>query len=658
MKKVTGWGSSHSSQLDPESKRHIPRGNGQAYNDASTLDKGAWRQAPKSEPEIEPGTFNVTVGAGMSVSELLSFLALHGRTLDVVPGSGWASVGGMVAAEVHGKNHHRTGTISGLIVSFVLESPSGTKVVSRTNESDLFFATIGGMGLTGLITTATLKTSELKGSKVLLSRTKVKFDNLFEVLVREAQSKPLGAVASIDAYSRVALVESGSPIDDEASPEFKVREIPAPSFLRFNRFTVRAANFLRYGMREKALEKVTFAKWFYPLSSMPHWTKYHGRNGLWQYQFSIVDSPENRSFIISAIGDISTSSTVTLSTLKYLGDGTSEGMLGFTQKGWTLAMDICVPSEFKKREKLKQLLHDMDAQIASRGGRLYLTKDARALPSVIEKMYPNLTTWRHIVNHEDPDSIVDSDLSRRVGLRKAHVFESSSRLILLGGNSTIAKSIANVYESKLASEDKGLTVFQGVRNPSVGQHHFDASNKESFSILNRLETRSGTQNVIVVAAGTLSDGFDSKTVSEDPSWGVVEATAGSYESLKAAGGGTLIVLSSGGIAVPRAGRAIYVAGKAALDSYTRGLMEVSQADNIDILLVRPSFVYSEMTKKLRPPKDAIRPIHVARLTVDALSRGGNQIVWTPRMAAAKYLVALILPGMARKVLNKNHVEIN
>jgi decaprenylphospho-beta-D-ribofuranose 2-oxidase len=656
MEDVTGWGRSHTSRLNSKAANYIPRGNAQAYNDASTLDNGAWAVAPKTAPVLDESTLNVTVGAGYSVSELLTFLGKRGRTLSVVPGSGWASIGGMLAAEVHGKNHHHVGTVASIVVSFILESPSGVKTVSRTENKDLFFATISGMGLTGLITSVTLKTSELKGTSVRVKRTKTSLDDMFDVLKKEAEAAPLGALASIDAYSKIAMIESGTVVKNAHAVDFEVVESMAPSFLRFNRLSIIAANFMRYRMNNNSGGIVSFAQWLYPLSTLPHWSRYHGRDGMWQYQFSIKDSVNSRKAILFIINAISKYATVTLTTLKYLGSGTSEGLLGFTQAGWTLAVDVKVPSNAKKREYLRALLHEFDAGLAMMGGRLYLTKDARCVPSVVERMYSELKLWRSIVDKHDPHGLVDSDLSRRVGLRKPYSYPFNNNLVVLGGNSSIAMSLTNEYESRLASEKVGLNVVNGVRKPKPNQVLFDAMDRKSFSILNNLKEDAWAKNVVVVAAGLLSDGYASKTIAEDPSWGVVEATGASYERLKAIGGGTLVVLSSGGIAVPRAGRAVYVAGKAALDSYTRGLMEISQKDNINIVLVRPSFVLTKMTSKLHAPKDAITPKQVAELTVDAIVKGGNHLVWTPRLAGIKYLVALVLPSLARKVLNKNHVE--
>jgi decaprenylphospho-beta-D-ribofuranose 2-oxidase len=656
MKQVTGWGNSHVSNLDPGGRRYIPRGNAQAYNDASTLDQGAWKHAPKTEPVLDSVTGEVSVGAGLAVSELLTFLAMNGRTIEVVPGSGWASVGGMLASEVHGKNHHYVGTIASIVVGFDLESPSGVKHVSRDKNKDLFFATMSGMGLTGLITKVSLQTVKLNGTCVSVDRTKANLLEVFAELKKAVETHKLGAVASIDAYGGLALIEAGSESTGPNSPNFKVSKSLAPAFIRFNRLTVFAANTLRYKLKTKPSSQVSFSKWLYPLSAMPHWSKYHGRNGMWQYQISLSDSTENRSLILSIIESVKSNSLVTLTTLKYLGDGTSQGLLGFTQNGWTLAMDIKIPSNSQRKQQLLAILHSFDSTVADLGGRIYLTKDARALPSVVSRMYPSLLAWRKIVDREDPNGEVESDLSLRVGLRNSIHHAQKNTMLILGGNSTIAISLASHYESFSAATGKGLDVISGVRNPIGNQHKFDAQDRRTYDIMSDLKNRANSRPVIVVAAGSLSDGYSSETIANDPSWGVVEATAFAYESLKAAGGGTLVVLSSGGIAVPRAGRAIYVAGKAALDSYTRGLMEISQSDGIDVVLVRPSFVFTRMTENLKAPKDAITPETVSMLTLRAIISGGNHLVWTPPLAAIKYLVALLLPKLARKVLNKNHVE--
>jgi hypothetical protein len=233
--------------------------------------------------------------------------------------------------------------------------------------------------------------------------------------------------------------------------------------------------------------------------------------------------------------------------LKYLGDGTSQGLLGFTQNGWTLAMDIKIPSNSQRKQQLLAILHSFDSTVADLGGRIYLTKDARALPDVVSRMYPSLPAWRKLVDREDPNGKVESDLSLRVGLRNSIRHAQKNTMLILGGNSTIAISLASHYESFSAATGKGLDVISGVRNPIGNQHKFDAQDRRTYDIRSDLKNTANSRSVIVVAAGSLSDGYSSETLANDPSSGVVEATAFAYESLKAVGGGTLVVLSSGGM---------------------------------------------------------------------------------------------------------------
>lgn len=406
----------------------IARGLGRSYGDAAQNAGGRvldmTELAGLREADLETGV--VTVSAGTSLDKLLRMLLPRGWFPAVTPGTRFVTVGGAIASDVHGKNHHLDGGFCDHVLSFELISPgTGRQVVIPGDE--VFAATAGGMGLTGVIAAATLQLVRVQTSRIrqdteraadlddLMARME-DGDDRFRYSVAWldtlAQDRRLGRGvltrgdhASLD---ELPASQRGNPFDP---PPGSLLSVPPgmPSRL-LGRATARAFNEIWY-QKAPRLERariVPLHRFFYPLDAVTDWNRIYGRRGFVQYQFVV---PFGHEAVVRKVLEriAATRCPSFLAVLKRFGPG--RGSLSFPIPGWTLALDL--PA---RTPGLAELLDGLDRLVAGCGGRVYLTKDSRMLPELVAEMYPGLERWRGIRARLDPDHQMMSDLDRRLGL--------------------------------------------------------------------------------------------------------------------------------------------------------------------------------------------------------------------------------------------------
>ena len=404
----------------------IPRGLGRSYGDSANNSGGLALSSDKlNSIEIDLETGMATLGAGVSISDLEKASLIHGLFPPVVPGTARVTIGGAIASDVHGKSHHRVGSFSDHLHEIKLLSSDGSIKAVRPHDSTspLFWATVGGMGLTGMIIEATISLARVETAFVTVKEKRVKSLNELLATLLEFNSEFMYTVAWIDLSGKFAGrgVVSGAnhAINEEVSKNKSVallspmnpvyRKIPYPfKFGIINQAFIRMFNFLWfYKPLGKRLQNIQ--KYMHPLDSIENWNVVYGKGGFIQYQFVIpFDRSEVLNEVLLKLKKSNHGSF--LSVLKSFGKDTNS-MLGFAMKGWSLAIDFP-----KNSKNLSSLLGELDQLVLGAGGRIYLTKDSRVDHRYMNSMYPKLKEWKCIKIEIDPDNLWQSDQGRRLKL--------------------------------------------------------------------------------------------------------------------------------------------------------------------------------------------------------------------------------------------------
>ncbi|GAA5212857.1 FAD-binding oxidoreductase [Streptomyces thinghirensis] len=407
----------------------IPRGLGRAYGDAAqnaggdVLDMTALDRVHAID--VDGGT--VLCDAGVSLHRLMEVLLPLGWFVPVTPGTRYVTVGGAIGADIHGKNHHVSGSFARHVLSFELLTADG-RVRTVDRGTPLFDATAGGMGLTGVILTATVRLQPVETS--LMSVDTERADDLDDLMARltATDHRYRYSVAWIDLLARGAATGRAvltrgdhAPLDalpDRARREplaFRTSRLPAAPDLvpegLLSRTSVGLFNELWYRraprLRRGELQRIS--AFFHPLDGVPHWNRIYGRGGFVQYQFVVGHGQEDA--LRRVVGRISAQRCPSfLAVLKRFGEA-DPGWLSFPVPGWTLALDI--PAGLPG---LGTFLDGLDEEVAKAGGRVYLAKDSRLRPELLAAMYPRLDDFRALRAELDPRGVFTSDLSRRLTL--------------------------------------------------------------------------------------------------------------------------------------------------------------------------------------------------------------------------------------------------
>lgn len=406
----------------------IARGLGRAYGDAAQIDGGTvldTRRLTELGP-VDPAARTIDVGAGVSLGDLSRRLAPQGWMLPVVPGTRHVTVGGALAADVHGKDHHGHGGFAATVQSFNLVTAEGaSRMVTHEAEPALFEATVGGMGLTGIVTSARLNVEPLPSGFVLVRTSKAR--NLAAVMdamasgdrdaryavawldLSMASRKGRGILQFGDLAQRDALPEKRrqAPARYGTTPALPVPPLPGDGLARPR--IVRAFNQAYWLMPRRRERLQSLAGFLHPLDGLRRMDRLYGSDGFLQYQFVV---PHGQEHVLAAIAERFASGPVTptLAVLKRLGEA-GPGMLSFPLGGWTLAVDLPATDA-----RVFILLDELDEAVAAAGGRVYLAKDARLRPELLSTMYPRLDEWRIVKQSVDPAGVFQSDLSRRLRL--------------------------------------------------------------------------------------------------------------------------------------------------------------------------------------------------------------------------------------------------
>ncbi|MEE8160892.1 MAG: FAD-binding oxidoreductase [Acidobacteriota bacterium] len=446
-KELTGWGCFRASRghiyrpeklkgigaaiQGGEESSYIGRGLGRSYGDAALNQDGGVVLTERVNRflSFEPNSGVLSCEAGVSLEEILRVFVPRGWFLPVTPGTKFVTIGGAVACDVHGKNHHQDGSLSNSVVDLELLLANGQQVrVSRDSNPDYFWATVGGMGLTGMILSVTLRLLRIETAfiRVQYQRTP-NLDETMRLLEEEDQNYRY-SVAWMDglvagrSLGRSILIRGNHATVDDLSPQQATQPLKpghrrtltvptlVPGFV-LNRFSIRAFNSLYYRrfVQDQVNSIIDYDRFFYPLDSLHKWNRLYGKRGFIQYQ--CVFPPETSGEALAEVLTRLSRSKIPpfLVVLKRFGAET--GLLSFPMSGYTLALDIPMLGA-----SLLSLLHELDQWVIRQGGRVYLAKDACLSAEAFREMYPRFSQWQRIKTEMDPQNLFSSDLSRRLGI--------------------------------------------------------------------------------------------------------------------------------------------------------------------------------------------------------------------------------------------------
>lgn len=416
--------------IGAEDSKLLARGAGRSYGDASLNPRGytvlTERLNRMLSFDSESGVLRCE--AGVTLAEILSVFVPRGWFPYVTPGTKFVTVGGLIGCDVHGKNHHQDGSFSNCLktVRMVLASGDEAECSALANK-DLYWATVGGMGLTGIVLEAELALRKIETAYIRLHS--IKSSNLDETmaLLEEHDSKHKYSVAWIDCLaSKGSLGRSILLLGDHATlndlepdkrqnplvikrkPQLTV-PFDMPSLL-LNRFSMTAFNNLYYARQftKEAHAIVDYDSYFYPLDAILQWNRMYGQKGFVQYQ-CVIPPAESRKALVELLTRCSESGRGSfLSVLKRFGE--QDGLLSFPTPGYTITLD------FPVRPGLWEFLDELDRIVLKHGGRVYLAKDARLSADGMREMYPELKRWLAVKGAVDPDNVFSSALSERLKL--------------------------------------------------------------------------------------------------------------------------------------------------------------------------------------------------------------------------------------------------
>ncbi len=409
----------------------LARGLGRGYGDCAQNAGGLIIDGPSNSGliDIDLDAAVVTARAGTSLDELMRWLVPLGMFVPVTPGTRMVTVGGAIAADIHGKNHHTEGSWCNHLEQIRLIDGNGDiRTISPSKDPEAFWATAGGMGLTGVVLDATIRMKPITSSRLSVDTDRADDLDAVMALMVEGDDDYDYSVAWIDLMARGASM--GRSVLDRG--RFATREevlrrgdrrstrVPhLPAALAAGSGTVRACSTGRPSWRSTSCGSArphrdagtrlqSIETFFHPLDMVAEWNRIYGRRGFLQWQFVVPD--EAHEVVRTSVERLSGSGISSfLAVLKRMGPA-DPGPLSFPIKGWTLALDMPVMSG------LDALLDELDELVVGAGGRVYLVKDSRVRPELVPVMYPRIDQWRETRDKLDPQGRFRSDMARRLNL--------------------------------------------------------------------------------------------------------------------------------------------------------------------------------------------------------------------------------------------------
>ncbi len=421
----------HRALADRQGAPLLAHGLGRSYGDAALIEGGRVILTRRLDRmlEFDESTGWLRCEAGVSIQDLVETFLPRGWFPPVVPGTWFVTLGGAIANDIHGKNHHVDGTICDHIRRVELLTASGEVVLcDAEHEPELFWATVGGLGLTGLILSLEIRLQAVAGPLIEMESVRVEnLDHFFEVSAQSGDfthtvswidcvktGKAMGrGIFMRGRHAGPGVQADPSVLGKVASAVSPILEVPidAPGWL-MNNATMRLFNEAYFRKTPKGTTPAIthFEPFFFPLDFVGNWNRIYGERGMLQYQLVVPHDPQHAA-VREVLNQITKAGMASfLAVIKEFGSG-NHGGLSFPMPGVTLALDF--PNS---GERLHALLDRLDDIVVAAGGRVYLGKDARLSMSHFRQMYPEWAAWKATRDAWDPERVFQSGLGRRLGL--------------------------------------------------------------------------------------------------------------------------------------------------------------------------------------------------------------------------------------------------
>ncbi len=408
----------------------LARGLGRSYGDAAQNGGGLVVRLAASAGEVvlDSERAEAIVPAGLSIDEFLRVIVPRGFFVPVTPGTRFVTIGGAIASDIHGKNHHQDGSFGSHIAAMEMLLADGSVVeIGPNKNAALFWATVGGMGLTGIVLSATIRLIPIETSRMSVDTDRLPDLDTLLAAMTDGDDNYRYSVAWVDLLARGKNLGRGvltrgdhavaaqlSANDDAFAydPRHLVSVPPfAPPSGVLSHPAVAAFNELWYrkAPRHKVQEVQNIATFFHPLDGVGSWNRLYGARGMVQYQFVV---PMDRDDVLRKAVELLSSARVAcfLAIIKRFGPG-NPAPLSFPITGWTLTLDASSAAS-----GLPELFHQLDSLVLDAGGRHYFAKDAHIGPDAVRRGYPRLAEWRATRDEVDPQRKWQSDLARRLSL--------------------------------------------------------------------------------------------------------------------------------------------------------------------------------------------------------------------------------------------------
>jgi decaprenylphospho-beta-D-ribofuranose 2-oxidase len=411
----------------------IARGLGRSYGDPAQNAGGlVVDMTPLNRiHSIDPDTGHVDIDAGASLDQLMKAALPHGLWVPVLPGTRQVTIGGAIANDIHGKNHHSAGSFGNHVLSMDLVTADGRirTLTPEGPEAELFWATVAGIGLTGIIVRATIKMKKTESAYFIVDADRTA--NLDETLALFTDGSDLNYDYSMSVPDLIsddgrlgrATFSRGSLATVDQLPD-KLRHDPlkfdAPQLMTLpDVFPNGLGNKLTFGLLNNVWQRTVpkggargkiqnLTQFYHPLDMLSEWNRAYGSHGFLQYQFSVPFGGEDA--LKQICGKIARSGHYSfLNVFKRMGEG-NRAPLSWPSPGWMLSVD------FPIKGGLGRFCDELDEDVLAAGGRLYTAKDSRTAPETFARMYPRLDEWRKVRQSVDPEGVFASDMSRRLEL--------------------------------------------------------------------------------------------------------------------------------------------------------------------------------------------------------------------------------------------------